>query len=205
MGTAPILSLYWFAVLGGLGVWFPFYSLYLSENAGLTGSQVGMVMAMLPLVGMVAQPLWGQLADRTGSRAGVLTLVGICAAVGYAALARANSFPGFLLGTAALACFSTAIMPNAVSITLAIARPGKPHDFGMSRVWGTFGFFALDRAPPRSGPRVEVRDRLGTRSRGVFEIRSHGICDGQQSDLAHRVGNPQQLRGFGFLKEMKSG
>lgn len=137
------IGLIWFFCLGGLGSFFPFYSLYLSENAGLTGSQIGMVLAMLPLVGMAAQPLWGQLADRTGSRTGVLVLLGAGAAVGYAALATVRTYPAFLLGTAALACFATAIVPNAVSVTLALARKGKPYDFGMSRVWGTVGFFVL--------------------------------------------------------------
>ena len=38
--TAAI-SLVWFFVLGGLGLFFPFYSLYLTENLGLSGTEVG--------------------------------------------------------------------------------------------------------------------------------------------------------------------
>jgi len=137
------IGLVWFFCLGGLGTIFPFLSLYLGENAGLTGSQIGVVLAVMPLVGMLMQPLWGQFADRTGSRTGVLAFLGTGAAVGYSVLATAHSFSAILLAIAALACFSTAIIPSTVSITLAIARPGKPHDFGMSRVWGTLGFLLL--------------------------------------------------------------
>ncbi len=54
------ISLVWFFVLGGLGTFFPFYSLYLSKNLGLSGTEVGAVLAMLPLMGVMAQPLWGQ-------------------------------------------------------------------------------------------------------------------------------------------------
>jgi MFS family permease len=54
------LSIYWFLYFTGLGIFYPFYSLYLRDNAGLSGTQVGIVMATLPLVGMVAQPLWGR-------------------------------------------------------------------------------------------------------------------------------------------------
>ena len=44
-----------FLYFAGLGVFFPFYTLYLRENAGLSGTEVGIVLATLPLVGMVAQ------------------------------------------------------------------------------------------------------------------------------------------------------
>lgn len=136
------MALVWFFCLGGLGVWFPFYTLYLHENAGLTGSQVGRVMAVLPLMGILGQPLWGQIADRTGSRTRVLALLCGCAAAGYAALALAVGFRGLLLATAALALFSTALIPACVSVTLSLARDASPRAFGYSRVWGTVGFLA---------------------------------------------------------------
>jgi hypothetical protein len=41
----------WFFCLGGLGIFFPFFSLYLRENAGLSGSQMGLVLSMVPLIG----------------------------------------------------------------------------------------------------------------------------------------------------------
>ncbi|MEE9185938.1 MAG: MFS transporter, partial [Candidatus Binatia bacterium] len=65
------LALFWFIYMGALGIFFPYYSLYLRENAGLSGSQVGLVLAIIPLVGIVAQPFWGQVADRTGERSRV--------------------------------------------------------------------------------------------------------------------------------------
>ena len=81
------LSLFWFTYFCGLGVFFPYYTLYLHENAGLDGMQVGLVLATLPLVGAIAQPLWGYLADRTGARSRILILVAAGTAVGCAALA----------------------------------------------------------------------------------------------------------------------
>ncbi len=134
------LSLFWFFYLGGLGIFFPYYSLYLRENAGLTGTQVGVVLATLPLVGMVAQPLWGQVADRTGARSTILSLLAFGAAVGLAALAAVRGFPAFVLTTAALATCSTAVVPMSVSVSLAALRDQGPHAFGLVRVWGTLGF-----------------------------------------------------------------
>jgi PPP family 3-phenylpropionic acid transporter len=146
------LSLVWFFVLGGLGAFFPFYALYLRENAGLSGTQVGLVMATLPLVGVLTQGLWGQLADRTGSRAQVLALLALGAALGYGAIPHSSGFTGFLVLTAVLALFSTSLIPTCVAVSLALLRESGGHGFGRVRVWGTVGFgvtvgllpFALD-------------------------------------------------------------
>jgi PPP family 3-phenylpropionic acid transporter len=133
----------WFFCLAGLGVFFPFYSLYLHENAGLDATQVGVVYAVLPLVGLFAQPLWGQVADRTGSRSRILALLAAGTAIGYVALFYCKGFVPLLFGTALLACFSTALIPACVAVTLALTKDAGRHAFGMTRTWGTLGFLAL--------------------------------------------------------------
>jgi PPP family 3-phenylpropionic acid transporter len=143
------MSCVWFFCLGGLGIFFPFFSLYLRENAGLSGSQVGVVLAVLPLVGTLAQPMWGQLADRTGSRARVLVLLSFGAAGGYLALGLASGFGALLLATALLALFSTAVIPAAMSVTFALAAVDRARAFGRIRVWGTVGFLLLVVGFPR--------------------------------------------------------
>ena len=50
------LSACWFCILGAAGIYFPYFTLYLKENVGLTGTEVGAVFATVPLVGMFAQP-----------------------------------------------------------------------------------------------------------------------------------------------------
>jgi PPP family 3-phenylpropionic acid transporter len=134
------MSLVWFFCLGGMGVWFPYVSLYLHENAGLTGSQVGRVMALLPLVGIAAQPLWGQLADRTGSRTWVLAALALCAAASYALVGQARSLGAIAASVALLAVFSSALIPIAFSVTLALARSPSAREVGLSRACGTLGF-----------------------------------------------------------------
>jgi len=137
------ISLVWFFCLGGFGVFFPFFSMYLRENAGLTGTQLGWVLAVLPAVGIAAQPLWGNLADRTGLRARVLVLLSFGAAAGYATLGAAQGFFAILFATALLAAFSTPLLPTCVSVTLALSAGAGPHAFGRIRVWGTVGFLLL--------------------------------------------------------------
>ncbi len=130
----------WFFVLGGLGVWFPFVSLYLHENAGLRGGQVGLVIAIPPLVGLLAQPLWGQVADRTGSRARVLALLALGAAGGYALVGQARGVVAIAATVAGLAFFSSALIPMAFAVTLALARARDAREVGLARATGTVGF-----------------------------------------------------------------
>jgi PPP family 3-phenylpropionic acid transporter len=161
------MSMFWFFCLGSLGMFFPFYGLYLSENAGLGGWQVGVVLGAPPLTAMLAQPAWGVLADRTGSRARVLALLSLGAAAGYAALTLGSGFASLFALTVVVAFFATPLVPSAMSVTFAITKQRGPHAFGLCRVWGTLGFgvfvvgfpYALDAierarglAPAPGGP-----------------------------------------------------
>lgn len=140
MAVTIALSAVWWFSLSGLGLFFPFYSLYLRDAAALGGTAVGAVMACVPAVGLIAQPFWGRLADRTGARARVLSCVALGTALGYAGLALPSTWHGFLFGTIALAAFSTALIPTAVSVSLASLPGADAGAFGRVRVMGTLGF-----------------------------------------------------------------
>jgi PPP family 3-phenylpropionic acid transporter len=137
------LTLFWFTYFGSLGIFFPYFSLYLRENAGLSGTHLGIILAVSPLVGMIAQPLWGQVADRTGARSRVLGFLTLGTAAGYAALWLAQGFWPILIAVAALAFVGTAVFPLMNSVSLAILRDEGRHAFGRVRVWGTIGYFIV--------------------------------------------------------------
>jgi PPP family 3-phenylpropionic acid transporter len=149
MSGRVAMSCVWFFCLGGLGIFFPFFSLYLRENAGLSGSQMGLVLSMVPLVGTLAQPFWGQLADRTGARSSVLALLVFGASAGYFSLGYAQGFPAVLAATLLLAVFSTAMIPTAMAVSFALAEGDRARALGRMRVWGTVGFlFMVVGFPP---------------------------------------------------------
>lgn len=175
------LGLFWFIYMGALGIFFPYYSLYLRENAGLTGTQVGVVLSMVPLAGMFAQPFWGQVADRTGARSRVVVLLAFGASVGYLALAWASTFPAILAATVVLACFSTAVVPMTVSVTLGALHGSGPYAFGLIRVWGTLGYLLLVVVFPWLLQRFQEARGLG------------GVSDGAS------------VPGLGFMFVMTSG
>jgi len=125
-----------------LGVYFPYFSLYLKESLGFRGAEVGAAFAVPPLVGLIAQPFWGYIADRTGSRGRVLTVLSFGTAAGYALLTWPKAFLPMMGAVTLLSFFSTAQMPMAVAVSLAeIAEQRTSLPFGHVRVWGTLGFF----------------------------------------------------------------
>ena len=125
-----------------LGVYFPYFSLYLKESLRFSGAQVGVAFAVPPLVGLAAQPFWGYVADRTGARGRVLTLLSFGTACGYGLLTWPREFLPMMVAITGLSFFSTAQMPVAVAVSLAeIARRPGVVPFGHVRVWGTLGFF----------------------------------------------------------------
>lgn len=138
-GPLPLCA-FWLLYMGGLGVVFPYQSLYFRENVALAGFQLGLVLAVRPLVGMVAQPAWGWLADRSGARGRALVLLTLGTAGAYALLPLAEGFAAALALMAFAALFSTSVMPMGTSVTLASLGGEASERFGRVRVWGTVGF-----------------------------------------------------------------
>jgi MFS transporter, PPP family, 3-phenylpropionic acid transporter len=163
------LTLFWFVYMGSVGIVLPYYSLYLKENAGLSGTELGWVLAILPLVGIAAQPFWGQVADRTGARSHIVAFLSLGTALGYLALAAAEGFWVILFATAAMALFGTAVLPITISVSLAILRAAGPHAFGFVRVWGTVGYFALIVSFPWILERYQQAQGIVPNGNGVSE------------------------------------
>lgn len=136
-----LLRLFFFVVLGGLGAVVPFMGARL-ESLGLSGAELGSVLAMLPVGRLLGAPLWGWLADRY-RMSGLLLRVG-CALSGLGALllALAHSLPAALF---AVLLFAVGFMPLTplmdATILRALAAAGQPaRDYGRVRLWGSVGF-----------------------------------------------------------------
>ena len=115
-----VLSLFWATLFGALGIFFPFYSLYLKENLGLSGQQVGLAMGVFHLVGLVGQPAWGYLADRTGARKTVLVVITFGMALGFIAYWHVKSYAALLLVSMLFAAFYTSLVPQGLALSLGL-------------------------------------------------------------------------------------
>ena len=65
------LSLFYVAFFAAFGAYLPYLNLYL-EGIGLTGPQIGVISALLPLSVIVFPAIGGILADRLGRRRGLI-------------------------------------------------------------------------------------------------------------------------------------
>ncbi len=140
MNAGRPIAVYWFLYFTGLGAFFPYYALYLRESAGLSGTQVGIVMASVRLIALIAQPLWGNIADRTGARRAVLAALTMATALSQIGMWYADGFVQLFVATCAMSVFSTAVVPISFSVAFAMLSGTGPHGFGYARMWGTIGF-----------------------------------------------------------------
>ena len=163
------LTLFWFFYMGSLGIFFPYFSLYLKENAGLSGTQLGWILAVVPLVSIIAQPMWGQVADRTGARSHIVAFLSLGSAFGYLWLAGASGFGAILFATLALAIFNAAVLPITISVSLATLRDAGLHAFGFVRVWGTVGYFVIILIFPWILAQYQAAYGMAKQSGGVSE------------------------------------
>ena len=139
--AARYYAVFWFLLLAPLGLLLPYFALYLGECAGLRGTEIGGVFAVIPLVGLVAQPAWGVLADRSGRRIAVLVALNAGSALGYLALWWAEGLAAILAATAVTAIFARALIPIALSVSLPTLY-GAFETLGRVRACGTLGFLA---------------------------------------------------------------
>ncbi|NLD73111.1 MAG: MFS transporter [Chloroflexi bacterium] len=116
----------------------PYLSLYYRE-AGLAGSQIGLLLGLSPLISLLASPTWSGYADSTQRHRRVLILA-ICGALGSVwALAMARGFLALIPAVAAFALFSAPIMAlvdHAVLEMLGTRRALYPRQ----RLWGAVGW-----------------------------------------------------------------
>lgn len=122
--------------LGHSGV-VAFLSFYLAE-LGLRGREIGALLAVGPVVGLIVQPLWSFAADqRIGpGRAAAAALAG--AALASLLLPFAGSFPALLTLIFAWALFFCGIDPliNALALGVLGERAGA---WSRVRLYGSFG------------------------------------------------------------------
>ena len=135
-----VLSLFWATLFGALGSFFPFYSLYLKENLGLSGQQVGLAMGVFHLVGLVGQPAWGYLADRTGARKTVLVVITLGMALGFIAYWYVKSYAALLVVSMLFAAFYTSLIPQGMALGLGLLYRSRNSHFEWVRAFGSVGF-----------------------------------------------------------------
>jgi MFS transporter, PPP family, 3-phenylpropionic acid transporter len=141
---------YYLLYYGAAASLIPYLSIYY-QSIGFSGKEIGLLVAIPPLVMLVGAPLWGGLADATRQHKRLLMLAIVLALLSVVALSLITRFVVFIPAVAAYALFVAPVMPlidNTVMEMLG-ERRGK---YGKQRLWGAVGWGI---AAPLVGWRVE--------------------------------------------------
>ena len=121
------------------GAYSPFLSLYF-VSVGMSIAQVGMLVALPPLIRIVGPPFWGALADRLGRRVALLRVSAAAGLVMAGLIAAAGGrYEALLLLLAGFHFALSAQGPLAETLALAAAG-GDAGRYGAMRLWGSLGF-----------------------------------------------------------------
>lgn len=129
--------------LAALGGFVPLLGSRL-EALGLSGTSLGLLLALLPVGRLLSAPVWGWLADRY-QLGGVLLRVGaMLALAGMVLVGRAVGPAQAGAGLFLFAVGRTPLGPLVdVFIVQALARAGQDaRAYGRTRLWGSVGFLA---------------------------------------------------------------
>ncbi len=132
------IKIFTFFVFAILGVWAPYLGLYYYEQ-GLTGTEIGILSAMIPLSVIVLPPVWGYVSDRARDPRRVMaTCIGV-AGVALFPCAFGDTFLFYLPFILVFSFFICPMVPlNDAQIFAGIAEYGG--DYGRIRFWGSMGF-----------------------------------------------------------------
>lgn len=154
MANARSLIVFYVLYFMAVGVTLPFLPVYY-ESLGIQPSQIGVLLSVGPLFALLAPPLWGQVADRTGRPGLVLFLLSAGSLVGFGLLLTATTFPAVLACLALFSLFGAASTTIIDSLALAhVEQHGG--SFASIRTFGSAGFVAATLA---FGFFVDVIDR----------------------------------------------
>jgi PPP family 3-phenylpropionic acid transporter len=138
-----VKGLYFF-YFAGVGTFFPFLSVYYL-SLGLSGTQIGLINTLGPLVGIFSTTLWGVLSDRFGKTRVLLAVATLGAMLAVTGLSRAQTFAWILPAACSLALFNSTFIPLMDSTTLSLLGDQRER-YGVFRVWGTVGFILTSAA-----------------------------------------------------------
>ncbi|MCC9622393.1 MFS transporter [Thalassospira sp. MA62] len=115
-------------------------ALYFSQDQfGLSPSQVGNIVAILPILSIGVQPLWGMLTDRTGRVKAWLMLAMLSAALISFTFLVATSYVWIVMLMVIWSVFQCAHIPLVDMMTLDYTTRSKV-DYGAIRLYGSAGF-----------------------------------------------------------------
>lgn len=175
VGHYRILAAYYASYFAIIGVWLPYWPLYLSHQLGFGPAEIGLLTALALGIKVAGPPVWGAMADR-GSRHGVLVGTSWATLLAFALFLPAHGLTAMVAITILYSFFHAGPLALVEATTMEqVVRHGG--DYGRIRLWGSLGFIVLALG---LGP---LTDLWGLLLVPVAILLLHGGC----ALLAHRM------------------
>lgn len=132
------LPSYYFIYYAGLASLSPFLVIYY-QSRGLSGSEIGFLGAISPLVGLVAAPFWSGLADATRRHKLIFVFATFSVVVISFLIYAAGSLAWLIPAIIGFSFLGAPIMPLMDSNTMSLLG-GRKDRYGSIRLWGAAGW-----------------------------------------------------------------
>jgi MFS family permease len=133
-----LTRLYYFVFLGGTGFILPFLNLFFVRR-GLSGTQIGAVVASGSVVALMAGPFWASHNERWRNPRAMLQASLLCMALGYLLLSQQTLFWGIIALTVFRILISAGVGPLSDSLALSVTAAVQK-GFGSVRVYASMGW-----------------------------------------------------------------
>lgn len=141
LAAKPALSLAYFAYFGVLGIFVPYFGLFL-DGRGFDSAQIGLLLALVTATRIVGPALWGTLADRTANPLRIMRLGAAIAILAWFSSFIDAGFWPLLLGFAVFSFFWTAILPQLEVCTFHTLNDDAGA-YSKIRTFGSVGYIIL--------------------------------------------------------------
>ncbi len=137
-----IARLYYFGFFAALGAIVPFFNVYLQQR-GMSGTEIGLVSALPPIIALISNPFWSGVADRWQAHQRVLATLAVVAGVASLAFIWVSSFWAILAVLCVVAFFRGPISAIVDATVMSIVARNPEVSYGRQRVFGSLGWIVV--------------------------------------------------------------
>ena len=135
------LSGYYFLFFVTVGIYMPFWSLYL-RSINFNAEQIGILSAIVVGTKIFSTYLWGWVVDHSGQRMRVIQFASLFSALTFIAVLFVKDFWALAFIMFLFAIFWSASLPQIEASTLSHLGESS-HAYTIIRLWGSVGFIII--------------------------------------------------------------
>ena len=134
-----IARAFYFTIFAALAFLLPFLSLYYQKELGLSGSQIGVLTGIAPIVSLVGGSVWGAYADATRRHKTILLLAIAGVWLSVWGIFKAPGFPWLVAAVTFYALMASPVIPIVDNSVMTLLGDRRDR-YGLERVWGSIGW-----------------------------------------------------------------